>query len=104
MRVKTILISIALTLSLTHCASYDFSRRVVKQGNMLPIKTVNRLKIGLSKNDTAMLLATSLLSPVFNNNRWDYAYTFRKGNGPLLIKRLTLYFSHDRLVRIERKP
>lgn len=100
MRVKTIFMSIALTLSLSDCASYDFSRRTVEQGNMLPQTTVSRLKIGMSKNDAAILLGTSLLSPTFNNDRWDYAYTLRKGNGSLLLRNLTLYFSHGRLIRI----
>ncbi len=104
MRVVIILTSIALALTLTHCASYDFSRRVVEQGNLLPQSKLARLRIGMSKNDAAILMGTSLLSPIFNNDRWDYAYTLRKGNGALLVHNLSLYFSHDRLVRIEHKP
>jgi outer membrane protein assembly factor BamE len=101
MRVKTIFSIIALVLTLTHC-SYDFSRRVVKQGNLLPQARIERLKIGMSKNDVAILMGTSLLSPTFNNNRWDYAYTCRKGSGPLLIRRLSLYFANETLTRIEK--
>jgi outer membrane protein assembly factor BamE len=104
MRVGTILISIILTLTLTHCASYDFSRRIVEQGNMLQQDHISRLKIGMSKNDAAILLGTSLLSPTFNNDRWDYAYTLRKGNGALVVRNLVLYFSHGSLSRIEHKP
>lgn len=104
MRVGTLLLGLALSLSLTNCASYDFSRRIVEQGNMLPQETVQRLKIGMSKSDAAILLGSSLLSPTFNNERWDYAYTVRKGNGPTVIQHLTLYFSHGSLARIERKP
>lgn len=104
MQIRTILISIILALTLTHCASYDFSRRVVQQGNLLPQEKIDRLKTGMSKNDAAILMGTTLLSPTFNNNRWDYAYTLKKGNGPLMIKNLSLYFAHDRLVRIEKKP
>lgn len=104
MRVITFLTSIALTLTLTHCASYDFSRRVVEQGNLLPQSQIERLKIGMGKNDVAILMGTSLLSPTFNNDRWDYAYSVRKGNGPLLVRNLSLYFSHNRLARIEHKP
>ena len=61
-------------------------------------------KVGMSKNDTAILMGTSLLSPTFNNNRWDYAYTWRKGNGPTEIRMASLYFVGDSLVRIEHKP
>ncbi len=104
MRIRTILISIALTLTLTHCISYDSSRRIVQQGNLLPQSKIERLKTGMSKNDVAILMGTSLLSPTFNNDRWDYAYTWRKGTGPLKVRNLSLYFSNNRLARIEHKP
>lgn len=102
MRVRIILISIAFMLSLTQCMSYDFSRRVVKQGNLLSQSKLERLKLGMSKQDVAILMGTSLLSPLFNNNRWDYVYTVRKGSNALQIHRVSLYFSQDALSRIER--
>ena len=104
MRIITILISTFLILSLTNCASYDFSRRVVKQGNLLQKPVVDRLKTGMSKENVAALLGDSLLSSTFTNDRWDYAYTWRRGSGSLDIHNLTLYFKNDRLVRIEHKP
>jgi outer membrane protein assembly factor BamE len=104
MRTGTFLLAIALTLTLTHCASYDFSRRFVQQGNLLPQSKIARLKIGMSKQDAAILMGTSLLSPTFNNNRWDYAYTWRKGSNNPQIRNLSLYFANNRLARIEHKP
>lgn len=104
MRIRTILISLSLALSLTNCMSYDFARRVVQQGNLLSQEKLSRLKIGMSKNDASILMGTSLMSPMFDNDRWDYAFTQRKGNSATLVHNLTLYFSNDRLVRIEHKP
>jgi outer membrane protein assembly factor BamE len=104
MRIIILLISALLTLSLTNCASYDFARRVAQQGNLLPQSTVERLKPGMSKEDAAILMGTSLLSPTFNNDRWDYAYTWRRGNGPLEIRTVSLYFVRGSLARIEHKP
>ena len=103
MRIIILLISVIVTLSLTQCTSYDFARRVAQQGNLLPQSKIDRLKIGMSKNDTAILMGTSLLSPTFNNNHWDYAYTWRKGNGPIEIRTISLYFIRGALTRIERK-
>jgi len=102
MQIKIILISIALLSSLTHCSSYDFSRRPIQQGNLLPQYKIDRLKLGMSKNEVAILMGSSLLSPLFQHNRWDYAYTWRKGNGPNAIRHLVIYFANDRVVRIER--
>jgi outer membrane protein assembly factor BamE len=104
MRIRTILISMMLIVTLTNCASYDFSRRVVQQGNLLQQPVVDGLKIGMTKDETASHLGHSLLSPTFNDDRWDYAYTWRRGSGPLEVRNLSLYFKHGSLVRIERKP
>ena len=104
MRIRTILISVSLALSLTNCMSYDFARRVVQQGNLLTPEKLSRLHVGMSKNDTAILMGTSLMSPMFNNDRWDYAYTWRKGSGQTSVKNLTLYFTQERLVKIDRRP
>jgi outer membrane protein assembly factor BamE len=102
MQLRTLLLNIALVLTLTNCASYDLSRKVVQQGNLLPQSKIERLKIGMSKEDTAILMGTSLLSPLFSNDRWDYAYTLRKGNAALAVHSLSLYFTNNHLVRIEK--
>ena len=104
MHIKMILMGLAVLLSLTNCSSYDFARRAVQQGNLLPQEKIDHLKLGMSKEDAAILMGTSLLSPTFNNNRWDYAFTSRKGNGPLEVRHLSLYFSGERLSRVEHKP
>ena len=100
MRLSKILIVCITGFLLTNCVSYDFSRPVVKQGNLIPQQKIARLHTGMSKEDVAILMGTSLLSPTFNNERWDYAYTVREGSSPMQVKHLTLYFSHDVLTRI----
>ena len=104
MRIRTILINTILIVSLTGCASYDFSRRQVQQGNLLPEAKIAQLTIGMSKENAANLMGTSLLSPTFENDRWDYVDTIRHGGGAVKIQTLTLYFKNQTLVRIERHP
>lgn len=104
MRIRIILISLAFMFTLTNCASFDFQRRVVQQGNLLPQSKLERLKLGMSKEDAAILMGTSLLSPTFTNDRWDYAYTWRRGKGPQETRNLSLYFKGGRLARIEHHP
>lgn len=104
MRIITLLLSLIVTLTLTQCASYDFSRRIRQQGNLIPQSKIERLKIGMSKNDVALLMGTSLLSPTFNDDRWDYAYTWRKGTGNVEIRNAVLYFSRGSLARVEHQP
>lgn len=102
MQMKTILILISLVLSLTHCATYDFARSKVQQGNILSSSRIARLKLGMSKSDAAILMGTSLTSTMFNLDRWDYAYTWRRGSGPNLVRHLSLFFAEDRLVKIDK--
>ena len=99
---KTILILLSIVLSLTHCLSYDFSRQKIQQGNILSESRIRHLKIGMSKSDAAILMGTSLISPMFNLDRWDYAYTWRRGNNPNIIRHLTLFFSNDHLISINK--
>lgn len=93
-----------LACLLTNCVAYDFSRRIVQQGNLLPQDKIARLHIGMSKQDVAILMGTSLISPTFNNNRWDYAYTYRRGSSSLAVRNLSLYFKNDRLMVIDHHP
>jgi outer membrane protein assembly factor BamE len=104
MRIITLLLTLIISLTLTQCASFDFSRRIHQQGNLLPQSKIERLKIGMNKNDVAILMGTSLMSSAFNNDRWDYAYTWRRGMGPIEIRHASLYFVRGSLARIEHKP
>lgn len=101
-RMVVLLLSMVTMLTLSQCASYDFSRRVVQQGNLITKNKLDRLRVGMSKQDAAVLMGTSLLSPLFNNNRWDYVYTWRKGLGKMDKRTVVLYFKNNQLSRIEK--
>lgn len=104
MRIILILISVLISFTLTQCTSYDFARRITQQGNLLSHKDISRLQVGMTKEDAAILLGNSLLSPTFTNDRWDYAYTWRRGMGPIIMRHVVIYFSGNRIVRIEHLP
>lgn len=91
---------LVITCLLSSCLSYDFSRRVVQQGNLLAPRSLQKVHLGMSKEDVAITLGTSLISPLFCQDRWDYAYTWRKGNGPLLLRHVSLYFKNNHLTKI----
>ncbi len=102
MRIRFIILGFVAACILTSCLSYDLSRRVVQQGNLLPESKINRLKIGMSKENAALLLGTSLLSTTFTENRWDYAYTWHRGSGPIKVKSISIYFNHNRISKIDK--
>jgi len=75
-------------------------RPEIQQGNVVEQEQVNQLRPGLSKRQVKFLLGTPMLNDVFHANRWDYAYTIGRGSTPEEMRRLTVFFQDDRLVRI----
>lgn len=101
MQIIRVLIITIFTLVVSGCFfEYDFSRRIVKQGNLLTQDKISRLKISMSKEEVAAIMGTSLLAPVFTNDRWDYAYTYRCGTGIITVRNLSLFFKDNKLVKI----
>lgn len=75
-------------------------RPEIQQGNIVTQEQVNELNPGMSKRQVRFLLGSPMLTDVFHNDRWDYAYTFGEGSKPTEMRRVTVYFEDDRLVRI----
>lgn len=101
MRIKFSAMIFILTILLCQCTSYDFARRTVQQGNLLPDDDIKRINKGMSKEDVAVLMGTSLISPMFNTSRWDYAYTLRRGNEKGIRCKLEIWFKNNRVVKVE---
>ena len=73
----------------------------IQQGNLFNKNLVDSLKPGMSKRHVTLVMGSpSIISP-FDQNRWDYVSTLRKGNGRMATKDLTLYFQNDSLAKIE---
>jgi outer membrane protein assembly factor BamE len=73
----------------------------IQQGNLFNKDLVDSLKPGMSKHQVTLVMGSpSIVSP-FNTNRWDYVSTWRRGNGRMETKDLTLFFENDSLARIE---
>ena len=95
---------LVLCLQASACHWLSAARIITQQGNMVTAKQYSRLKIGMTKTEAAIALGSPLISPTFNDNHWDYSYTWQKGEGPILIKRLSLYFTNERLSAIKTTP
>ena len=73
----------------------------IQQGNLFNKNLVDSLKPGMSKRQVTLVMGSpSIVSP-FDQNRWDYVSTFRRGNGRMATKDLTLHFDNDSLAKIE---
>lgn len=93
------LLAIFLTLPLlSACSAF---RPDIQQGNVLEADQVKKLTIGMSKKQVSFLLGSPLLQDPFHRNRWDYIFTLKQPDVPMIRQRLTLYFKDEALEKID---
>jgi outer membrane protein assembly factor BamE len=92
------LLLLTTVLGLAGC--FSFYQAELQQGNVFTQTEINQLQVGMSKGEVRYILGSTILQNTFDQNRWDYVYTLKKGSKLVKSQRLTLHFSGDRLVRI----
>lgn len=90
-----LILSLLVSLFLLACAPVK-----TQQGTILPESKIERLHVGMTKEEVTKIMGTSLLTTPFSDSRWDYAYTTRINKGPITKKHLVLDFEGDTLIRI----
>lgn len=73
----------------------------LQQGNLLDKKTVAKLKPGMTKRQVMVLMGSPSVAAPFDHDRWDYVHAFAVNGGKMQVRKLTLYFNNDTLVRTE---
>jgi outer membrane protein assembly factor BamE len=72
-----------------------------QQGNLFDKSTVEALKPGMSKRQVLLVMGSPAVISPFDQNRWDYVSTIRRGRGKMASKDLVLYFKDNALVKID---
>jgi outer membrane protein assembly factor BamE len=76
----------------------------VQQGNFLTSETVDQLKEGMTRSQVRFLLGTPMVPDAFDNDRWDYLYVMQRGRlKEPERRRLTVFFTADKVVRFENE-
>ena len=97
------LILTALGALLGAAASGCVYRMNIQQGNYLEGKQVDQVQVGMTRTQVRYLLGTPMVPAVFNRDRWDYVYYFRRGRLQKPEERhLVVYFAEDKVTRFER--
>ena len=74
----------------------------VQQGNALESETVDKVKIGMNREQVQYVLGSPLITDSFHPDRWDYIYLFTPGYGEQERRQLTLTFDRDEVININR--
>jgi outer membrane protein assembly factor BamE len=70
----------------------------VQQGNFISSETMTQLRDamkrpeGMTRDQVKFLLGTPLVADVFHENRWDYVFRLRRGNGEVLTSHVSVFF------------
>jgi outer membrane protein assembly factor BamE len=73
----------------------------VQQGNLFDKETVDSLKPGMTKRQVLLVMGSPAIISPFDQDRWDYVSSIRRGRHVMEEKDLTLYFKDDALVKID---
>jgi len=88
----------ACALTISGCQIY---RVDVHQGQLEAIEDVDKLQVGMTRDQVADALGTPLIVDKFRDNRWDYVYSIsRSGSNDVFKKRVTVMFDGDVLTQI----
>ncbi|MCF8149774.1 MAG: outer membrane protein assembly factor BamE [Burkholderiaceae bacterium] len=72
----------------------------VRQGNYVTQDMVAQLKPGQSREQVRFILGSPLVADMFHEDRWDYIYRFRPGNGEVQQRSLAVFFLDNKLSRV----
>ena len=71
------------------------------QGNFISKEQLERLKVGMDREEVKVILGTPLITSVMHPNRWDYVFAFKRGDTQLVEQRqVTIIFEKDLLSKI----
>jgi len=94
------LLAIIITLQACQSRLLTVYKIDVQQGNAVEAKDVEKIKVGMSKEQVLFVLGSPLVTDSFHPDRWDYIYFFTPGYGDRERRHLTLYFDRDEVIEI----
>lgn len=72
------------------------------QGNFISKEQLERVKVGMDREEIKVILGTPLLNSAMHANRWDYVFAFKRGDTQLVDQRqVTLFFEKDLLTQVK---
>lgn len=98
---KKIAILLCACFALTACNHHLWVYHAnVQQGNVITPKMRRQVHLGMTKREVVGVLGRPVLVDTFNNNRYNYVYTFRSGGVLHDHYKLTVVFRNGEVVRI----
>lgn len=74
----------------------------VQQGNALKAEDVEKIRLGMNREQVLFVLGSPLIVDSFHPDRWDYVYMLKPGYAPVQRSQLTLVFDRDKVIEMIR--
>ena len=102
-KVLYLIVFIVIILSTTGCLKMlpEAHKIDIHQGNLIDRKRIEQLEIGMSREQVKYLLGSPVSNNIFHADRWDYLHYISKAGSYAKPKRVTVFFTNDRLARID---
>ena len=98
------LIYVIVLLMLSACGSKLLTvyKIDVQQGNALDAEQVEKVQIGMTKEQVQYVLGSPIITDSFHPDRWDYIYLFIPGYGDQERRHLSITFDRDEVIDIAK--
>jgi len=83
------------------CACGLVYKLPTRQGNVIEQKQLDKLQVGMTRDQVRFLLGTPIAATPLHENRWDYAGYYKNPRGKVYNRLVSLYFEGDALARME---
>jgi len=99
---KILSILLLAFLSLPGCALFQAYKVTVQQGNVITQRIVDRLRIGMTREQVEFVAGKPLIDNIFHPDRWDYVQYIQHRGKRIGQAHLTVFFDAEgKLERME---
>ncbi|MCW8883673.1 MAG: outer membrane protein assembly factor BamE [Motiliproteus sp.] len=94
-----ILITTVLLVLIAGCSYFPGVHKIdIQQGNLVTQEMVDQLRPGMTKSQVRFVMGSPLVVDTFQQSRWDYLMTLKKGTDDVRIQeRISLFFKEGKL-------
>lgn len=75
----------------------------VQQGNALEARWVEKITLGMNKEQVHFILGSPLIVDSFHPDRWDYVYLLTPSHGEQQLRQLTIIFDRNEVMDIVKR-
>lgn len=101
--IRTVMFIAPLFIALAACGPLSPAKPNIQQGNEITESEINRIRVGMTKEQVAAILGSPILLNIFHQDEWDYVYMTSGEHQPFKEKLVTIHFADNHVVKIEKR-